>query len=140
MDKNIPASFDATEVWEREFEARVQKLVDDAAEAGLPVTVMVTYKRELTFENEIINEAAESTLLCARGGQHTLALMLATNLASTFSDNGELLHEPKPYVSQCLDSIMSVQQSIRQICEGDQQYTEYKRFENGVPVDPNKLN
>ena len=140
MDKNIPANFDATKAWEFDFEARVQKLIDDAAEAGLAMTVMVTYKRGLTVDGDSINESAESTLLCARGGQHTLAFMLATNLASTFSDNPELMSEPKAFVSACLDSVMSAQQSMRDISEGSQAYIEPVRFENGERVDPSKLN
>ena len=140
MGQNIPANFDATKAWEHDFEARVQKLIDDAAEAGLAMTVMVTYKRGLTVNGDSINESAESTLLCARGGQHTLAFMLATNLASTFLDNPELMSEPKAFVSACLDSIMSVQQSIRNIEEGSQAYVEPIRFENSKRVDPSKLN
>lgn len=140
MGQNIPANFDATKAWEHDFEARVQKLIDDAAEAGLAMTVMVTYKRGLTVKNDTINESAESTLLCARGGQHTHALMLATDLASTFSDNPELISEPKAFVSTCLASIMSVQQSMRNISEGSQAYIEPVRFENGERVDPSKLN
>ena len=140
MGHQIPANFDATQTWEHDFEARVQKLIDDAAEAGLAMTVMVTYKRGLTVNGDNINESAESTLLCARGGQHTHALMLATNLASTFSDNPELMSEPKTFVSTCLDSIMSVQQSVRNISEGSQAYIEPVRFENGERVDPSKLN
>ena len=140
MGQNIPANFDATKAWEHDFEARVQKLIDDAAEAGLAMTVMVTYKRGLTVNGDNINESAESTLLCARGGQHTLAFMLATNLASTFSDNPELMSEPKTFVSTCLDSVMSVQQSMRNISEGSQAYIEPVRFANGERVDPSKLN
>ena len=140
MGHQIPANFDATKAWEHDFEARVQKLIDDAAEAGLAMTVMVTYKRGLTVNGDNINESAESTLLCARGGQHTLAFMLATNLASTFSDNPELMSEPKAFVSECLDSIMSAQQSMRNISEGSQAYVEPVRFENGERVDPSKLN
>lgn len=140
MGQNIPANFNATKAWEHDFEARVQQLLDDAADAGLAMTVMVTYNRELTVKEDSINESAESTLLCARGGQHTHALMLATNLASTFSDNPDLLSEPKAFVSTCLDLIMGVQQSIRSISEGAQDYTEPARFDNGVRVDPNKLN
>lgn len=141
MDKNIPANFDATQAWERDFETRVSQLLDDAAEAGLAMTVMVTYKRELTVkDNSIINEAAESTLLCARGGQHTHALMLATNLGSLFSDNPELMSEPKTFVSACLDSVISVQRSAQNIASGSQQYTEPARFNNGERVDPTKLN
>ena len=140
MGHQIPANFDATQTWEHDFEARVQKLIDDAAEAGLAMTVMVTYKRGLTVNGDNINESAESTLLCARGGQHTLAFMLATNLASTFSDNPELMSEPKAFVSACLDSVMSAQQSMRDISEGSQAYIEPARFENGERVDPSKLN
>lgn len=140
MGHQIPANFDATQTWERDFEVRVQKLIDDAAEAGLAMTVMVTYKRGLTVNGDNINESAESTLLCARGSQHTLAFMLATNLASTFSDNPELMSEPKAFVSACLDSVMSAQQSMRNISEGSQAYVEPIRFENGERVDPTKLN
>ena len=140
MGQNIPANFNATKAWELDFEARVQKLIDDAAEAGLAVTVMVTYKRGLTVKEDTIDESAESTLLCARGGQHTLAFILATNLAGTFSDNPDLLSEPKAFVSECLDSIMSAQQSVRNISEGSQAYVEPVRFENGERVDPTKLN
>ena len=140
MGQNIPANFDATKAWEHDFEARIQQLLDDAADVGLAMTIMVTHKRELTVKNDTINESAESTLLCARGGQHTLAFMLATNLASTFSDNPDLLSEPKAFVSACLDSVMSAQQSMRNIEEGSQQYTEPARFNNGERVDPSKLN
>lgn len=140
MGQNIPANFDATKTWEHDFEARVQKLVDDAADAGLAMTVMVTFKRELSVKDDNINESAESTLLCARGGQHTHALMLATNLGSLFSDNPELLSDPKTFVSACLDSIMSVQQSAQNIASDLEQYTEPARFDNGVRVDPTKLN
>ena len=140
MGQNIPANFNATKAWEHDFEARVQQLLDDAADAGLAMTVMVTYKRGLTVNGDTINESAESTLLCARGGQHTLAFMLATNLASTFSDNPELLSEPKAFVSACLDSVVSAQQSMRNISEGSQAYIEPVRFENGERVDPSKLN
>ena len=140
MGQNIPANFDATKAWEHDFEARIQQLLDDAADVGLAMTIMVTHKRELTVKNDTINESAESTLLCARGGQHTLALMLATNLAITFSDNPDLMSEPKAFVSACLDSVMSVQQSMRNISEGSQQYTEPVRFDNGERVDPSKLN
>ena len=140
MGHQIPANFDATQTWERDFEARVQKLIDDAAEAGLAMTVMVTYKRGLTVNGDSINESAESTLLCARGGQHTHALMLATDLASTFSDNPELMSEPKAFVSACLASTMNVQQSMQDIGEGSQEYTEPARFDNGERVDPSKLN
>ncbi len=140
MGHQIPANFDATKAWELDFEARVQKLIDDAAEAGLAMTVMVTYKRELTIKEDSINESAESTLLCARGGQHTHALMLATNLASTFSDNPELMSEPKTFVSTCLDSVMGVQKSIQNIASDLEQYAEPARFDNGERVDPSKLN
>lgn len=140
MDKNIPASFDATQTWERDFEARVQKLVDEAADAGLAMTVMVTYNRALTIKDDNINESAESTLLCARGGQHTHALMLATNLGSLFSDNPELMSEPKTFVSACLDSVISVQQSMQNIASDLEQYTEPARFNNGERIDPTKLN
>lgn len=140
MGQNIPANFDATKAWEHDFEARVQQLLDDAADVGLAMTIMITHKRELTVKNDTINESAESTLLCARGGQHTLAFMLATNLASTFSDNPDLLSEPKAFVSACLDSVMSAQQSMRNISEGSQAYIEPVRFENGERVDPSKLN
>lgn len=140
MGQNIPANFDATKAWEHDFEARVQKLIDDAAEAGLAMTVMVTYKRGLTVNGDNINESAESTLLCVRGGQHTHALMLATNLASTFSDNPELMSEPKAFVSACLDSVMGVQKSMQNIASDLEQYTEPARFDNGVRVDPSKLN
>ena len=140
MGHQIPANFDATKAWELDFEARVQKLIDDAAEAGLAMTVMVTYKRGLTVNGDNINESAESTLLCARGGQHTHALLLATDLASTFSDNPELMSEPKAFVSACLDSVMGVQKSMRNISEGSQAYIEPARFENGERVDPSKLN
>lgn len=140
MDKNIPANFDATQTWERDFEARVQKLIDEAAEAGLAMTVMVTYKRELTIKEDSINESAESTLLCARGGQHTHALMLATNLGSLFSDNPALMSEPKTFVSACLDSVISVQRSAQNIASDLEQYTEPARFNNGERVDPTKLN
>ena len=140
MGHQIPANFDATKAWELDFEARVQKLIDDAAEAGLAMTVMVTYKRGLTVNGDNINESAESTLLCARGGQHTHALMLATNLASTFSDNPELMSEPKAFVSACLDSVMGVQKSIQNIASDLEQYTEPARFDNGERVDPTKLN
>ena len=140
MGHQIPANFDATKAWEHDFEARVQQLLDDAADVGLAMTVMVTYKRGLTVKNDTINKSAESTLLCARGGLHTLAFMLATDLASTFSDNPELMSEPKAFVSACLDSVMSVQQSMRNISEGSQAYVEPVRFENGERVDPSKLN
>ena len=140
MGQNIPANFDATKAWEHDFEARIQQLLDDAADVGLAMTIMVTHKRELTVKNDTINESAESTLLCARGGQHTLAFMLATNLASTFSDQPELMSEPKTFVSTCLDSVMSAQQSMRNISEGSQAYIEPVRFENGERVDPTKLN
>ena len=140
MGHQIPANFDATQTWEHDFEARVQQLLDDAADVGLAMTIMITHKRELTVKNDTINESAESTLLCARGGQHTLAFMLATNLASTFSDNPELMSEPKAFVSACLDSVMSAQQSMRDISEGSQAYIEPARFENGERVDPSKLN
>lgn len=140
MGHQIPANFDATQTWERDFEARVQKLVDEAADAGLAMTVMVTYKRELSVNSDNINEAAESTLLCARGGQHTHALMLATNLGSLFSDNPELMSEPKAFVSACLDSIMSTQKSMQNIASDLEQYTEPARFNNGERVDPTKLN
>ena len=140
MGQNIPANFNATKAWEHDFEARVQQLLDDAADAGLAMTIMVTHKRGLTVKNDTIDESAESTLLCARGGQHTLAFMLATNLASTFSDNPELMSEPKAFVSACLDSVMSAQRSMRNISEGSQAYVEPVRFENGERVDPSKLN
>lgn len=140
MGHQIPANFDATQTWERDFEARVQKLVDEAADAGLAMSVMVTYKRELTVKDDSINEAAESTLLCARGGQHTHALMLATNLGSLFSDNPALMSEPKAFVSACLDSIMSTQKSMQNIASDLEQYTEPARFNNGERVDPTKLN
>lgn len=140
MDQNIPANFDATQVWERDFEARVNQLLDDAAAAGLAITVMVTYKRELTVKGDSINESAESSLLCARGGQHTHALMLATNLASMFSEHTWLLSEPKAFVSTCLDSILGVQQSMQSIASDLEQYAEPVRFENGERVDPTKLN
>lgn len=140
MGNNIPANFDATQVWERDFEARVQKLIDEAADAGLAVTVMVTYKRELTAQDESINEAAESALLCARGSQHTHALMLATRLGSLFSDNTELMSEPKTFVSACLETILDVQKSVQMIASDLEQYTEPARFDNGVRVDPTKLN
>ena len=140
MGHQIPANFDATKAWELDFEARVQKLIDDAAEAGLAMTVMVTYKRGLTVNGDNINESAESTLLCARGGQHTHALLLATNLGSLLSDNPELMSEPKTFVSACLDSVMGVQKSIQNIASGLEQYNEPTRFNNGVRVDPNKLN
>lgn len=140
MGHQIPANFDATQTWERDFEARVQKLVDEAADAGLAMTVMVTYNRELSVKGDNINESAESTLLCARGGQHTHALMLATNLGSLFSDNPELMSEPKTFVSACLDSVMNVQKSMQNIASDLEQYTEPARFNNGERVDPTKLN
>lgn len=140
MGQNIPANFDATKAWEHDFEARVQQLLDDAADAGLAMTIMVTHKRELTTKNDTINESTESTLLCARGGQHTLALMLATDLAGTFSDNPDLMSEPKAFVSACLDSIMSTQKSMQNIASDLEQYTEPARFNNGERVDPTKLN
>lgn len=140
MGHQIPANFDATQTWERDFEARVQKLVDEAADAGLAMTVMVTYNRELSVKGDNINEAAESTLLCARGGQHTHALMLATNLGSLFSDNPALMSEPKTFVSACLDSVLGVQQSMQNIASDLEEYTEPARFNNGERVDPTKLN
>lgn len=140
MGQQIPASFDATKAWTEEFEARVQQLVDDATKTGLALTVLVTYERHIEVKGDAISESSESTVMSACAGQHTLPFMVASEIATRFSDNPSLMSEPNSYVATCLDSIMGVQRAAQNIVDGKAAYQAPVRFENGELVDPSKLN